>query len=83
MYEDYHRKFRVVNAESYVTNFASDRSHMMTKNGSFMMPPPNYPCISSPVSDNNLDSYISMEEESDLYGRVISVNEFRNKQFKM
>lgn len=78
----YYRKFRVINAKSFLLNFSSDRSHMMKENGSWMMPPPLYPCIQSPNTANNLELYISMNDDSDLYGRVINVSDFSNKVSK-
>ncbi|XP_005948875.1 protein N-terminal glutamine amidohydrolase isoform X4 [Haplochromis burtoni] len=40
---EYHRKFRVVPADSFLLNFASDRSHMRNSDGSWKMPPPTVP----------------------------------------
>ncbi|KAJ8273121.1 hypothetical protein GJAV_G00097680 [Gymnothorax javanicus] len=45
----FRRKFRVVPADTYLKNFASDRSHMKDVNGAWRMPPPPYPCIETPV----------------------------------
>uniref|UniRef100_A0A3Q0RGC5 Protein N-terminal glutamine amidohydrolase n=1 Tax=Amphilophus citrinellus TaxID=61819 RepID=A0A3Q0RGC5_AMPCI len=42
---EYHRKLRVVPADSFLLNFASDRSHMRNTDGSWKMPPPLYPPI--------------------------------------
>ena len=39
------RKLRVVPADSFLLNFASDRSHMKNPDGSWKMPPPPYPPI--------------------------------------
>lgn len=39
------RKFRVIRADSYLKNFASDRSHMKDSSGNWREPPPSYPCI--------------------------------------
>ncbi|CAG11652.1 unnamed protein product [Tetraodon nigroviridis] len=41
----YHRRFRVIPADSFLLNFASDRSHMRNADGSWKMPPPPYPPI--------------------------------------
>uniref|UniRef100_A0A3Q3XIG4 Protein N-terminal glutamine amidohydrolase n=1 Tax=Mola mola TaxID=94237 RepID=A0A3Q3XIG4_MOLML len=38
-------KLRVVPADSFLLNFASDRSHMRNPDGSWKMPPPLYPPI--------------------------------------
>ena len=40
-----YRKFRVIRADSYLKNFASDRSHMKDSSGNWREPPPSYPCI--------------------------------------
>ena len=42
---EYHRFFRVVPAPSFLQTFASDRRHMKKPDGSWMKPPPPYPCI--------------------------------------
>ncbi len=41
------RKFRVIPAEVFLATFASDRSHMKNEDGSWMQPPPSYPCIAT------------------------------------
>lgn len=58
---DFGRHFRLVPAALFLTTFASDRSHMRSPlDGSWLQPPPDYPCIRTPASSNNLDSFISM-----------------------
>lgn len=37
--------FRVIPAAEFLQTFASDRSHMLTKDGQWMSPPPVYPPI--------------------------------------
>ncbi|KAJ9060198.1 Protein N-terminal glutamine amidohydrolase [Entomophthora muscae] len=44
-YQEYSRYYRVVEADLYIENFASDRSHMRTKDGGWLSTPPNYPLI--------------------------------------
>ena len=39
------RKLRMVPADSFLLNFASDRSHMKNSDGTWKMPPPLYPPI--------------------------------------
>ena len=39
--------FRVISADYYLNNFASDRSHMLNDENNYSSPPPNYPCIES------------------------------------
>ncbi|CAJ0746742.1 17611_t:CDS:2, partial [Entrophospora sp. SA101] len=41
------RKFRLIPGETFVKVFASDRSHMIDKDGMWNSPPPNYPPISN------------------------------------
>ncbi|KAM8840655.1 protein N-terminal glutamine amidohydrolase isoform 3-T3 [Spinachia spinachia] len=41
----YHRMLRVISADCFMLNFASDRSHMKKSDGSWGMPPPLYPPI--------------------------------------
>ncbi len=38
-------RFRVVDKETFVQTFASDRSHMRGADGAFLEPPPPWPCI--------------------------------------
>lgn len=35
----------MIRADSYLKNFASDRSHMKDSSGNWREPPPSYPCI--------------------------------------
>lgn len=71
----YHRKLRVVPADSFLLNFASDRSHMKDADGSWRMPPPPYPPIHTAESQMNLDDFISMEPAVG-WGDVFSLLEF-------
>ncbi|XP_062343344.1 protein N-terminal glutamine amidohydrolase [Osmerus eperlanus] len=73
------RKLRVVPAEAYLRNLASDRSHMRDADGSWRMPPPPYPCIATPEAQMNLDDFISMDPAVGQ-GRVFSLAEF-NQHF--
>ena len=45
---EYHRFFRVIPATLFLQTFASDRRHMKKPDGSWMKPPPPYPCIMPP-----------------------------------
>ena len=40
--------FRIVSSDIYLSTFASDRSHMLDADGSWLQSPPTYPCISTP-----------------------------------
>ncbi|XP_048850104.1 protein N-terminal glutamine amidohydrolase [Brienomyrus brachyistius] len=69
------RKLRVIPAEEFLQNFASDRSHMKDVTGSWRMSPPPYPCIETAGSKMNLDDFISMDP-SVGYGQVHTLAEF-------
>ena len=59
---EYHRFFRVVPAPLFLQNFASDRRHMKKPDGSWMKPPPPYPCIMPPrkfqISSHDFCKYV-------------------------
>jgi protein N-terminal glutamine amidohydrolase len=62
-------KFRVIDADRFLEVFASDRSHMRTKEG-WQRPPPEWP----PIGDGmNLMRFVDMEEEFE--GRVVTLAE--------
>ncbi|XP_020360564.1 protein N-terminal glutamine amidohydrolase isoform X1 [Oncorhynchus kisutch] len=69
------RKLRVIPADAYLKNFASDRSHMKNADGTWRMPPPLYPCIETTDSKMNLDDFISMDSKVGC-GHVYSLSEF-------
>jgi len=75
---EYHRIFRVVPATTFLQNFASDRRHMRKDDGSWLKPPPAYPCISNPSSAHNLDEFISMDGSAG-FGEVLSLTDFVKK----
>nr|CAG4642752.1 EOG090X0C0Q [Evadne anonyx] len=56
----FHRLFRIIPAEDFLNDFASDRKHMQKADGSWMKPPPPYPPIKSKTCSNNLNFYINM-----------------------
>ncbi|XP_071093543.1 protein N-terminal glutamine amidohydrolase-like [Haliotis cracherodii] len=61
MKEDFRRSFRVTHANEFLQTFASDRSHMLSEEGEWLMPPPVYPCIATTASKNNIQFFISMD----------------------
>uniref|UniRef100_H3C867 Protein N-terminal glutamine amidohydrolase n=2 Tax=Tetraodon nigroviridis TaxID=99883 RepID=H3C867_TETNG len=71
----YHRRFRVIPADSFLLNFASDRSHMRNADGSWKMPPPPYPPIHTAECQMNLDDFISMNPAVG-WGQVFSLSHF-------
>lgn len=58
--KEYHRKFRIIQAEQFLATFASDRSHMKLPNGQYVKPPPNYPPIRTADEVMNLDDFIDV-----------------------
>uniref|UniRef100_A0A3P9JKL5 Protein N-terminal glutamine amidohydrolase n=1 Tax=Oryzias latipes TaxID=8090 RepID=A0A3P9JKL5_ORYLA len=72
---EYHRKLRVVPANSFLLNFASDRSHMRNSDGTWKMPPPSYPPIFTAESKMNLDDFISMNPAVG-WGTVYTLDHF-------
>lgn len=70
------RLFRVVHAPLFLSNFASDRSHMLkpwargmshesAHPAAYQMPPPPYPCIRTERSSNNIAEYWDMSRGRD------------------
>ncbi|XP_059206585.1 protein N-terminal glutamine amidohydrolase isoform X2 [Centropristis striata] len=77
----YHRKLRVVPADSFLSSFASDRSHMRNADGSWRMPPPPYPPIHTAECQMNLDDFISMSPSVGV-GTVFSLEHFLQRQLE-
>ncbi|KAK2192756.1 hypothetical protein NP493_23g02047, partial [Ridgeia piscesae] len=73
---EFQRYFRVVRADVFIANFASDRKHMVKENTDWMMPPPPYPCIRTTDSSNNLQEFISMKTSSATRGEVMTWTAF-------
>ncbi|BES97621.1 Hypothetical protein NTJ_10435 [Nesidiocoris tenuis] len=76
--DNFKRKFRVIPAASYLEVFASDRSHMLRKDGndaSYLSPPPPYPPLRSRDSTNNIQEFISMSDSNE-YGEVFDLRGF-------
>jgi len=85
---EYHRFFRVIPASLFLQTFASDRRHMKKPDGSWMKPPPPYPCImppsdsgSSTTTSHNLDDFISMDPTVGI-GDVLHLMDFVKKFFR-
>ncbi|ORX83164.1 hypothetical protein BCR32DRAFT_326488 [Anaeromyces robustus] len=70
--------FRVIPAEMYFKNFASDRSHMLDSDGNWLKPPPDYPPIETKECSMNIDQFINMTSntESEKFGTVYSLKSF-------
>lgn len=67
--------FRVVGAAEFLDKFASDRSRMRSSDGSWLKPPPPYPCIRTNSCDNNIDDFISVDEAVGI-GKVYTLAQF-------
>ncbi|RXM31073.1 Protein N-terminal glutamine amidohydrolase [Acipenser ruthenus] len=75
IYTSCYWKLRVIPADVYLKTFASDRSHMKDSRGEWRMPPPPYPCIETPESKMNINSFISMDPKVG-WGEVNTLTEF-------
>lgn len=75
----YHRMYRVISSGHFLDTFASDRSHMIRKDGSWSMPPPQYDCIRTEECAHNLDRFISMENDDPMFGEVLDSEQFKNR----
>ena len=75
----YKRFFRVIPAAEYLRHFASDRRHMIRTDGSWNMPPPEYPAIvAADGVVNNIDKFIDVTQKQFL-GRVLDAKEMRGR----
>ena len=79
---NYQQKIHVIDAEFFLKDFCSDRSHM--KNGdSWMSEPPEYPCIVNRKGETmNLDQYRKFgkpTETSTAKGQVLTRDEFMRR----
>ncbi|KAL6731910.1 hypothetical protein Aduo_002730 [Ancylostoma duodenale] len=57
---EYSRFFRLIPSADFLANFSSDRSHMITEDGKWMSPPPNWEKICKDGL-NNIHDFISMD----------------------
>lgn len=71
----YKQYIRMVPAIHFLAKFSSNRSHMQKSDGSWLAPPPNYPCIlSSHNPTSNIDKFWSMSQSNDSsFGEVYSL----------
>lgn len=69
--------FRLVTAEDLVATFATDRSHMLNADGTYIHPPPSWP----PVVAGDLESTSTLERyldlTDDIAGEVLTLPELR------
>ncbi|MFV8751857.1 hypothetical protein ACNOYE_15030 [Nannocystaceae bacterium ST9] len=64
--------FRVVAADRYRREFASDRSHMLEDDGSYRQPPPSWPAIGRA---SNLARFVDMDDR--FVGEIMDLAELR------
>ncbi|XP_015122541.1 protein N-terminal glutamine amidohydrolase [Diachasma alloeum] len=78
---EFHRRFRLVPAATYLQHFASNRAHMKREDGTWIKTPPDYPPISTPTCKDNLDMFINMEPGKGL-GSVLSLKQLVNRFYR-
>jgi len=71
----HNRFFRVVPSSVYLSQFASDRSHMI-KNNEWLAKPPPYPPIAQANSKMNLHQFKNMDTKTPFIGTVMNQEEF-------
>jgi hypothetical protein len=75
---DLEPRFRVVEADVFLREFASDRSHMRGPQGQMLKEPPPWPPLGAPGAPSNLARFVDMAtpfvgEVLDLHGLVARV----------
>jgi hypothetical protein len=68
--------FKLIDADLYLETFASNRVHMLDKNGAYRSPPPPWPKI-HPERGNNVSTFIDMNDQE--YGEVVDIQEFTRR----
>lgn len=55
--------FRIISAEAYLAGFSSDRRHMRKEDGSWLKPPPAWPCLrgSGAASPHELERLLDLD----------------------
>ena len=71
--EEFRPLLRVIDADEFVTVFSSDRSHMLTADGHWLVPPPSWPPIVR-NDHSNLMELIDMQKLS--LGTVMNLTQF-------
>ncbi|XP_025413079.1 protein N-terminal glutamine amidohydrolase isoform X2 [Sipha flava] len=77
-FPDIKRYFKIIDAQTYIDTFSSDRNHML-KGGVWLSPPPTYPPILNKEKQSNLENIISMEDPLDKFGEVLNLENFKAK----
>uniref|UniRef100_A0A1L8DA99 Protein N-terminal glutamine amidohydrolase n=1 Tax=Nyssomyia neivai TaxID=330878 RepID=A0A1L8DA99_9DIPT len=78
---EHHRVFRVIPAEEYLAEFASDRRHMRRPDNTWIKPPPPYPPIATNGTSHSLDDFICMTPGKGP-GSVHSLSQFVHMFYK-
>lgn len=73
MPEEFLPLFRIIEADEFVSVFSSDRSHMLTADGRWQVPPPPWPAIVR-NGQSNLMELIDMRKLS--FGAVMDLAQF-------
>lgn len=70
--EEHQRLYRLIPARDYLEHFASDRSHMKGPDGSWLAPPPPWPCsrAKSDGCENRISEYWDMDQAGERLGKV-------------
>lgn len=55
--------FRIIEGVDFLARFASDRTHMIDKDGRWQQPPPAWPMIQSGGESMNLFEYVDMQDQ--------------------
>ena len=66
--------FRVVEADTYLERFSSDRSHMRDDDGGWKKPPPDWEPIFEADEGMNLERFVAMDD--DFVGEVLEMEAF-------
>lgn len=69
-------KFRLIPVERYKAHFTSDRTHMVNTNGTYVAPPPPWPLIGTPDSEDSLEKLTDMEDES--IGTIVTLSHIKD-----
>jgi len=72
---EFQRMYRLVPAEMFLENFASDRSHMLS-DGEWRAPIPSWPAIQNQACLDNLQRYIDMTGNDPKFGCVLQEDQF-------
>ncbi len=64
--------FRVVDGDTFMANFKSDRSHMRNLHGEWLQPPPDWP---PPAQSTNLMKFATIP--GDFLGQVLSLKDLK------